>query len=606
MESVPESLSFGTTERDKKALDFIEHVTIHVEEVQAQVLSEILKRNADTEYLQRYMLTGRTDRESFKEQLPVITYEDLQPDILRIANGDTSPILSAHPVSEFLTSSGTSAGERKIMPTIHEELDRRTLLYSLLMPVMNQYMEGLHKGKGMYFLFVKSETKTPGGLLARPVLTSYYKSQHFRERPYDPYNVYTSPIEAILCSDSYQSMYCQLLCGLAQNHEVLRVGAVFASGLLRAIRFLQEHWKSLCHDIRSGTVSNEEVTDPCLRDGVMKILHPNSQLADLIHTECSRESWQGIITRLWPNARYLDVIVTGAMAQYIQLLDFYSSGLPQVCTMYASSECYFGINLKPMCKPSEVSYTLMPNMAFFEFLPVYRKNDDAAPVTAATEQQELVDLADVTVGQEYELVITTYAGLYRYRVGDVLRVTGFHNAAPQFQFVCRKNVMLSIDADKTDEEELHNAVTNAVQYMEPLDASLVEYTSYADTSTIPGHYVLYWELRTSTLHVPPSVFEDCCLTIEQSLNSVYRQCRVADKSIGPLEIKVVESGTFDKLMDYAISRGASINQYKAPRCVKFAPMVDLLNSRVSASYFSPKCPRWTPRRTQWGAMTRLT
>ena len=26
------------------------------------------------------------------------------------------------------------------MPTIHEEMDRRQLLYSLLMPVMNQYV----------------------------------------------------------------------------------------------------------------------------------------------------------------------------------------------------------------------------------------------------------------------------------------------------------------------------------------------------------------------------------------------------------------------------------------------------------------------------------
>lgn len=37
-------------------------------------------------------------------------------------------------------SSGTSAGERKLMPTIKEELDRRQLLYSLLMPVMNLYV----------------------------------------------------------------------------------------------------------------------------------------------------------------------------------------------------------------------------------------------------------------------------------------------------------------------------------------------------------------------------------------------------------------------------------------------------------------------------------
>jgi auxin responsive GH3 family protein len=64
-------------------------------------------------------------------------------------------------------------------------------------------MQGLDKGKGMYFFFIKSEAKTPGGLPARPVLTSYYKSPHFRERPYDPYNVYTSPNQTVLCPDAY-------------------------------------------------------------------------------------------------------------------------------------------------------------------------------------------------------------------------------------------------------------------------------------------------------------------------------------------------------------------------------------------------------------------
>lgn len=192
-----------------------------------------------------------------------------------------------------------------------------------------------------------------------------------------------------------------------------------------------------------------------------------------------------------------------------------------------------------------------------------------------------------------------FPGLYRYRVGDVLRVAGFKNKAPRFSFVCRKNVALSIDSDKTDEMELHRAVEEAVGQLEPFGASLVEYTSYADTSSIPGHYVLYWELQLGPTPVPPSVFEDCCLAVEEALNSVYRQGRTADKSIGPLELRLVEEGTFDKLMDFAISRGASINQYKAPRCVKFPPIVELLNSRVRCSYFSPKCPKWAPGHKQW-------
>ncbi|KAM3395430.1 indole-3-acetic acid-amido synthetase GH3.6 [Capsicum galapagoense] len=589
-------------ENNKKLLEFFEDITSNADDVQKKVLNEILSRNAGVEYLIRHGLIGNTDYDNFKKIMPVVSYEDIKPDIDRIADGDRSSIFCSQPISEFLTSSGTSGGERKLMPTVEEELGRRSLLYSLLMPVMDRFIPDLQKGKGMYFLFIKSEAKTPGGLLARPVLTSYYKSSYFKKRPYDPYTNYTSPNETILCLDSYQSMYSQMLCGLCQNTEVLRVGAVFASGFIRAIRFLEKHWPILCHDIRTGTLSSQ-ITDPLVRESVMKILKPNPKLAEFIEIECSKESWKGIIPRLWPNTKYVDVIVTGTMSQYIPTLNYYGNDLPLVCTMYASSECYFGINLNPLCKPCEVAYTLIPTMGFFEFLPVARE-DEGPEKSKPYDKNDLVDLVDVKLGHEYELVVTTYAGLYRYRVGDILKVAGFKNKAPQFHFVCRKNVALSIDSDKTDEVELHDAVLKASTHLLPFEASLTEYTSYADTSTSPGHYVLYWEIsykNSDETLIPTSVFEDCCLTIEESLNSVYRQCRVSDKSISPLEIKVVENGTFDKLMDYAICNGASINQYKAPRCVKYAPIIELLNSRVVSSYFSPKYPKWVPGHKQWSS-----
>lgn len=593
--STPSTLKLGPPayEKDVKALEFIEEMTRNIDAVQERVLEEILSRNADTEYLRRFQLDGATDRDAFKSKVPVVTYEDLQPEIQRIANGDRSPILSAHPISEFLTSSGTSAGERKLMPTIHEELDRRQKLYSLLMPVMNLYVPDLDKGKGLYFLFVKAETKTPSGLLARPVLTSYYKSEHFKTRPYDPYMVYTSPDEAILCADSFQSMYTQMLCGLLMRDEVLRVGAVFASGLLRAIRFLQVNWKLLAHDISTGTL-NPKITDPSLKECMSKIVKPNPELAEFITKECSGENWDSIITRIWPNTKYLDVIVTGAMAQYIPTLDYYSGGLPLSCTMYASSECYFGLNLKPMCKPCEVSYTIMPNMAYFEFLP----HEPNAPALSRESPPRLVDIADVEVGKEYELIITTYAGLCRYRVGDILEVTGFHNSAPQFRFIRRKNVLLSIDSDKTDEAELQKGIENASVLLKEFNTSVVEYTSYADAKSIPGHYVIYWELLVKDPENSPSdeVLNQCCLVMEESLNSVYRQGRVADNSIGPLEIRVVKNGTFEELMDYAISRGASINQYKVPRCVNFTPIMELLDARMVSQHFSPAAPHWTAER----------
>ncbi|OVA14437.1 GH3 auxin-responsive promoter [Macleaya cordata] len=188
-----------TDHKHQKALQFIEDVTTNADQVQKKVLSEILSCNAHVEYLQRHGLDGRTDRKTFKKVMPVITYEDLRPYITRIANGDTSPILCAQPISE---------------------------------------------------LFVRSKAKTPGGLVARSALTA-----HLKERPHNAHSVNTSPLETIFCEDPYQSMYSQLRCGLCLNTQVFRVGASLAYDFITAIRFLQQHWTLLCNDIRIGTLN---------------------------------------------------------------------------------------------------------------------------------------------------------------------------------------------------------------------------------------------------------------------------------------------------------------------------------------------------------------
>ncbi|KAL6640849.1 hypothetical protein ACP70R_021972 [Stipagrostis hirtigluma subsp. patula] len=535
------------TDGDK--LRFIEEMTADVDAVQERVLADILGRNADSEYLMKCGLAGATDRATFRANVPVVAYEDLQPYIQRIADGDRSPILtgSGHPVTEFFTSSGTSSGERKLIPVVEDEFGRLQQMSAVRRAVMNQYVPGHDKGKGLYFLFVKPGTTTPGGLPARTALTSIYKSHGFAS---SARHSHTSPMAAILCEDASQSMYAHMVCGLCQRHDVLLVGTAFASGLLLAIRFLQQHWEQMAADVEAGALDGR-VTDPAVREAVAGILRPDPDLARFIRAECSKGDWAGIIRRMWPNAKYLETIVTGSMAQYVPNLDYYGGGLPMASTAYVSSECYSGINLRPMCDPSEVSYTIMPNMAYFEFLPV-EATDTTTTTTANRQQQQLVNLAGVEVGREYEVVVTTYTGLSRYRVGDVLRVTGFHNAAPQFRFVRRRGVILSVDVDKTDEAELQSAVERASSaLLRPRGAAVLDYTARACAESVPGHYVVYWELTTTTTlasdeaaAAEKETLDRCCLEMENALSAVYRQCRVADGSIGPLEIRVVRPGTF--------------------------------------------------------------
>ncbi|KAI3865588.1 hypothetical protein MKX03_036858, partial [Papaver bracteatum] len=87
--------------KHKKALEFIEEVTTNTDEVQKRVLYEILSISSHVEYLQKHGLNGHTDRETYRNVIPIATYEDLKPYIERIANGDASPILCGRPVTNF-------------------------------------------------------------------------------------------------------------------------------------------------------------------------------------------------------------------------------------------------------------------------------------------------------------------------------------------------------------------------------------------------------------------------------------------------------------------------------------------------------------------------
>ncbi|XP_010555002.1 PREDICTED: 4-substituted benzoates-glutamate ligase GH3.12-like [Tarenaya hassleriana] len=576
------STSFDLNDRVK----VIEDPTKNVKQIQDRVLEEIVTRNMNTEYLRRFLDDGdgQFDKEHFKKNVPVVKYDDVKPYIERVFNGEPSDVISSAPITSLLLSSGTSGGAQKIIPCSNTFLENFLFINDLRMFVTSKQVDGVERGKGMMFFFATKppQIHAPCGLPVWSATSSYFKSDYFTHRPSNWHTSYTSPDDVIFCPDSRQSLYCHLLCGLVRRDEVVRVGSFFASVLVRALKFLEDFWKELCSNIRLGHIS-EWITDPDCKNSVYPILGgPQPELADTIEHECSRKPWEGIVSRLWPNTKCVETIITGSMAQYIPALEFYGKDLPLISTIYGSSESVFGINLEPLSEPRDISYTFMPNASYFEFKHVDVDDDHG-----------IVDLADVKLGLYYEPLVTNFSGLYRMRVGDVLLVTGFHNNAPQFRFVRRENVVLSIDTEKTNEEDLFKAVNIAKLRLESSALRLTDFTSYADTSTVPGHYVLYWELSRAEddPELIPEVLEDCCFAVEESLDAVYKRCRSKDTCIGSLEIRVVRDGTFDSLMDFFVGEGASICQYKTPRCIQSsAKALDVMEERVIARFFSKKCP----------------
>ncbi|KAF8075396.1 hypothetical protein N665_1097s0005 [Sinapis alba] len=553
----------------------LKKLTSNVKQIQDDVLKEILTLNANTEYLRGY-LHGSCDKELFKKNVPVVSYDDVKPYIERVVNGEPSNVISGKPITRFLLSSGTTAGKQKIFPVNNKFFEDMSFIIALRSFTFRRWP----KGKAVTLFFTRPQSTTPCGLPISTLITGYVLSDSFKNRPS---NCFTSPDELTLCPDSKQTMYCHLLCGLCQRDEVVNVAATFASTLVGAITFLETYWKEICSNIRSGHVS-EWITDHSCRDAVTNILGGgNSELADRIEEECNKKSWKGIITRLWPNVKFIQSIVTGQNSQCIPMLEFYSNKVPLISTVYASSETMFGINMNPFYKTQDISYTFIPTISYFEFILADEGN-----------KGEIVDLVNVKIGSYYEPLITNYYGLHRYRMGDILQVLGFYNGAPQFRFVRRKNVVLSVGLEVTTEEDILKALNNATLVLKNSDLVLMGFTCYADISTLPGHYIFYWELKAKTISdivkLDNKLLVECCCVMEESLCALYRELRSKDGSIGALEIRVVQQGTFNSLMELAVSQGASPSQYKTPICINSSEASAFLESNVVACFFSDKSP----------------
>jgi hypothetical protein len=126
-----------------------------------------------------------------------------------------------------------------------------------------------------------------------------------------------------------------------------------------------------------------------------------------------------LLSALMPYLRAVLVVTTGSHAKYAPaLLALVREDTPVVTLFYVGTESSYGINTALMDAnaaasrdPTRASFALMPDKsAFFEFLPL-GEDGQAEPLT-------MDELA--TPGSRYELVVTTFGGLLRYRIGDVV------------------------------------------------------------------------------------------------------------------------------------------------------------------------------------------
>ncbi|KAJ9556115.1 hypothetical protein OSB04_010729 [Centaurea solstitialis] len=395
-----------------------------------------------------------------------------------------------------------------------------------------------------------------------------------------------SPDAVFFGPDFHQSLYCHLLCGLIFHEEIKVIYSTFAHNIVQSFRTFEAIWEELCTDLRTGVLSTR-ITDPSVRTAMSKILKPNPDLADKIHKKCSGlTEWYGLIPEIFPNTKYVYGVMTGSMEPYLKKLRHYAGGIQLQSADYGASEGCIGVNVNPSLPPESTTFTVLPNNGYYEFLPLSQDtNSDPDPNNLASVKPISVGLTDVKVGKEYEVVVTNVAGLYRYRLGDVVKVTGFHNSTPELKFVCRRNLMPSINIDKNTEKDLQLSVEAASKLLAAEKLELVDFTSHVDLLSEPGYYVIFWEVNGEA---SDELLHECCNQLDLAFADAGYVISRKINTIGPLKLRVLSKGTFQKILDHYIQQGIVPNQFKTPRCVGAVnqSVLRILCDNVVKSYMS--------------------
>ena len=572
---------FARRSHDRDCADFAQ--------VQRDTLRGRLEANRATSYGADHgfsrLLEATDVVDSFRRLHPLTMYDHFAPYVDRVAAGEAN-VLNAEPETLLAATSGTS-GRRALLPntaTMSKTFFVRGIL--VVFDTLRRMQESAFQlQRNCKLTFAASWQEAPGGLRIGPNSSGPKDKGFDRLLP-----LYSTPMAGFeIANDEGAALYVHALFAL-RDRKLGMLEANFLALPYRLLQLIERDGERLAADIERGAL------DP----GVAARLDRRTALAiddalgagDRRRAQEVREALAqvegpgkgptpGLMRRLWPQLHLILSNATGAFETYArQLRGGAAEGVPILSTILAASEGLIGVSLYPR-DSGEAEYCLVPRAMFFEFLPIgaaadlrdadAREEPTAAHQTPGVASEPRTLLAhELAVGREYELVVTNLGGLYRYRLGDVVRVTGFHEHAPLVEFRHRQGQLLNVRGEKLSERQLTSAVATAFPERAVLEFSSAE---LVDRKAVPSYVVVVEapSLSASELAAAARKLDDAL----GSENAAYATWR-AKGAIGPVELQQVTPGAFDALRQQRLREGASPQQLKVSRVLRDPRHLDLL------------------------------
>lgn len=262
------------------------------------------------------------------------------------------------------------------------------------------------------------------------------------------------------------------------------------------------------------------------------------------------------LLEVWPNLELFThggVSFTPYREQFQRIIP--SSGMHYLET-YNASEGFFAIQDNPCTSDMLL---MLDYGVFYEFIPADQVH---------SSNPQALTIADVEVGKNYAMVITTNSGLWRYMIGDTVAFTSTY--PHKIKITGRTKHYINAFGEEIIIDNAEKALAVAC---EKTGALIREYTAapvYMDQNARGAHeWLIEFEKVPDDLNFFTTLLDNALCAI----NSDYEAKRYKGITLGPPIIRSMGEGTFYRWMK---ERGKLGGQNKVPRLSNTREYVDAL------------------------------
>lgn len=462
-------------------------------DVQLQTFRSLINAAKNTTWGKMYDFASINSIADFQERIPISSYEELTPMLERVMKGEQN-VLWPSQIKWFSKSSGTTNARSKYIPVSKESLEDC------------HYMGG----KDLIALYIDNVEDTKifdgkglsiGGSLSNNPITDYGKA---------------GDVSAVIMKNL--PIWAQLI--RTPDLEVALLG----------------EWEDKIAKMAAITST----------ENVSSILGVPTWTLVLINRILEMTGERDIL-EVWPN---FEVFFHGAVAfqPYRDLFKnkVFGSGNIRFFEIYNASEGFFGLQ-DDMSRPDEMMLMLDYGI-FYEFIPT---ND------TGHEESKICTVDEVEVNKNYTLLISTNAGLWRYKIGDTVRITS--KKPLRIKISGRTKHFINAFGEELIVENAEQAIT---QTCETHNAEILEYTAGPVYMADGNNGCHEWVIEFLKQPLDIEKFRIDLDNNLRQLNSDYDAKRYKDYVLKNLILHAVKKGTFYEWMR---RRGKLGGQNKVPR-----------------------------------------